>query len=191
MTSWRRGWNETKSRAKGITADRNMDAQEYLIRQFRWLRRQSDAVMFDVTPEQYNWTPPGTANPISAIFVHMLSTEDMYVQQAILAKPTFWESGGWEARIGTPPPLRGENWDEVKTKALELETAGAYQEIVRAATDAYLASITPEELDRRVEFLGRERRIADVLAMLVAHNLGHIGEISALKGVQGAQGSPI
>jgi uncharacterized damage-inducible protein DinB len=168
-----------------------MDAQEYLIRQFRWLRRQTDAVMFDLTDELYNWTPPGTANPIGAIFVHMLGTEDEYVQRGILSKARFWESGDWETRLGTTTPLRGENWDEAKTKALALDVALEYQTVVRGATDAYLAALTAEELDRRVEFLGRERRIADVLAMLVVHNLAHVGEIAALKGVQGVQGSPI
>jgi hypothetical protein len=48
--------------------------------------------------------------------------------------------------------------------------------------------LTAEELDRRVLFLDKERRVADVLAMLVVHNLSHAGEIAALKGVQGAAG---
>jgi uncharacterized damage-inducible protein DinB len=146
--------------------------------------------MYETTQEQYNWKPPGTANPIGVVFVHMLAMEDAYIQEILLAQPRLWEQENWEERLGTRAPWRGENWDEVKAKTLEMETVYEYQNSVRAATDAYIANLTPDELDRRVSFLGAERRVADVLAMLVVHNLGHAGEIAALKGIQGVQGLP-
>ncbi len=165
-----------------------MDAKEYIIRQFRWARRQSDSVLLDVSQEQFNWTPPGTVSSISAIFLHMVTIEDAYIQEAILDKPRLWETGGWEDKIGSRAPWRGENWDDLRGKELTLDDVAQFQEAVRAATDAYIETITSEELDRRVEFEGRERRIGDVLSMLVVHNLSHAGEIAALKGVQGAAG---
>jgi uncharacterized damage-inducible protein DinB len=128
-------------------------------------------VLLDTTDEQFNWVPPGTVSPISAIFVHMLTVEDAYIQEAILGKPRLWDTNGWEEKIGARAPWRGENWDDLKGKFMTLEDAAQFQLAVRAATDAYLETLTPEELDRRVEFLERERRIADVLAMLVVHNI--------------------
>lgn len=165
-----------------------MDAQEYIIRQFRWARRQSDSVLLDTTEEHFNWTPSGTVSAISAIFVHMLTVEDAYIQEALLNQPRLWDTENWEAKIGSRAPWRGENWDDLKGKQLTLEDVAQFQEVVRASTDSYLESLTPEELDRRVDFLGRERRVADVLCMLIVHNLGHAGEIAALKGVQGVAG---
>lgn len=165
-----------------------MDAQEFIIRQFRWARRQADSVMFDLTPEQFNWTPPGTVSSISAIFVHMLAVEDAYIQETMLNVPRLWDAQGWEEKIGSRAPWRGENWDDMHGKVLTLEDVAQYQLAVREATDAYLKNLTAEELDRRVMFLDKERRAADVLAMLVVHNLSHAGEIAALKGVQGAAG---
>jgi uncharacterized damage-inducible protein DinB len=165
-----------------------MDAREYLIRQFRWLRRMSDSILLDTTDEHFNWTPPGTVSAISSIFVHMLTVEDAYIQETILGKPRLWDTQHWEEKIGSRAPWRGENWEDLRGRQLALEDVAQFQEQVRIATDAYLESITPEELDRRVLFLERERRVADVLAMLVVHNLGHAGEIAALKGVQGVAG---
>lgn len=165
-----------------------MEAKEYIIRQFRWARRQSDSVLLDVSAEQFNWTPPGTVSSISAIFLHMVTIEDAYIQEAILGKPRLWDKGGWEEIIGSRAPWRGENWQDLKGKQLTVEDIAQFQEVVRAATDSYIETLTPEELDRRVEFEGRERRIGDVLSMLVVHNLAHAGEIAALKGVQGAAG---
>ncbi len=172
-----------------VRNDKNkMDAKEYIIRQFRWARRQSDSVLLDVSEEQFNWTPPGTVSPISAIFLHMVTIEDAYIQEAILGKARLWDEQGWEEKIGSRAPWRGENWDDLRGKPLTLDDVAQFQETVRAATDAYIETLTPEELDRRVLFEGRERRIGDMLSMLVVHNLSHAGEIAALKGVQGAAG---
>lgn len=165
-----------------------MDAKDYIIRQFRWARRQADSVMFDVTEEQFNWVPAGTISPIRSIFLHVVTIEDAYIQEAILGKPRLWVEQNWEEKIGSRAPWRGENWDDLKEKYLTIEDVAQFQLMVREATDAYLASLTPEELDRRVEFEGRERRIGDVLSMLIVHNLSHAGEIAALKGLQGAAG---
>jgi len=56
---------------------------------------------------------------------------------------------------------------------------------VWAATDAYLANLAPAELERMVKFAGGERSLADMLMLTASHTLGHAGEISALKGIQG------
>lgn len=165
-----------------------MDAKEYIIRQIRWARRQSDSVLLDVTTEQFNWTPPGTVSSVSAIFLHMVAIEDAYIQETVLGGARLWDEQDWGEKIGSRAPWRGEKWDDLHGKELTLEDIAQYQLAVRAATDAYIEKLTPEELDRRVEFEGRERRIGDVLAMLVVHNLSHAGEIAALKGVQGAAG---
>jgi hypothetical protein len=60
-----------------------------------------------------------------------------------------------------------------------------YQQQVWAATDAYLANLAPAELERMVKFAGGERSLADMLMLTASHTLGHAGEISALKGIQG------
>jgi hypothetical protein len=65
-----------------------------------------------------------------------------------------------------------------------------YLQQVRAATDAYLAGVTPEELDRIVQIAGQDRPVAQVFVLLVVHSAAHTGEISALKGVSGAKGLP-
>lgn len=60
-----------------------------------------------------------------------------------------------------------------------------------AATDAFLATLTAEALDRKVKFAGGERTVADMLILSASQSLGHIGEIAALKGVQGVKGMSI
>lgn len=65
-----------------------------------------------------------------------------------------------------------------------------YAAAVHSATHDYLARLTEDELDRRVDFFGRENSVADVLTGFVSHTACHAGEIAAVKGAQGLQGLP-
>ena len=80
--------------------------------------------------------------------------------------------------------------EEANSTVLALAPVLEYAEAVRNATDAYLARLTDDELDRQVSFFGSESSVAGVLVRFVAHTAGHAGEIAAVKGMQGLQGLP-
>ncbi len=168
-----------------------MDAKAFITRQINLVRFLSDSAMNETTDEQFNWQPPGTANTIRASFIHMVHAEDFFIQHVIQRQPRLWESENWAARfeINTPPG-RGRGWEEVTAKPLPVAPALEYQQAVRAATEAYLERLTAEELDREVRFFGAMQPVAQVLATLVAHTMGHAGDIAAIKGLQGVKGLP-
>jgi len=162
-----------------------MDTIEFIRQLIAAVRRQTDDAMKDITAEQFNWTPPGNANPISAIFVHFLNSEDAFVQVQMQGKPKLWDEGGWAEKTGVKvPPGYSGGWEEVKNMTLALEPMLAYQQGVRAATEAYLDSLTPGDLDRVVTTARGERSLATIFTILVNHALIHTGEIGALKGIQ-------
>ena len=149
------------------------------------VRRQTDEAMKDMTVEKFNWTPPGSANSISGIFVHFLNSEDGYVQTQMQGKPKLWDAGGWAEKTGVKvPPGYSGGWEEIKSMTLALEPILAYQQTVRAATEAYLDSLTPDDLDRVVTTARVERSLAAIFTILINHALVHSGEIAALKTIQ-------
>ena len=162
-----------------------METITFIRQLFAGVRRQTDEAMKDMTVEQFNWTPPGAANPISATFVHFLNSEDAFVQTQMQGKPKLWDEGGWAEKTGikVPPGYSG-GWEEVKNMTLALEPILAYQQAVRASTEAYLEKLTPPELDRVMTSARGERSIATLLTIVVNHTLIHTGEIGALKGIQ-------
>jgi len=167
-----------------------MDAQDYLQRQFSEVRRLSGAPLQEITDEHVNWMPPGTANVISAILLHQAGTEDAIVQQRLRGESRIWERDGWAEKTGITmtPGSRG-GWEELKGQTVALTPIQAYAATVHAATDAYLASLTDEELRREMPWpFGGTRTVADFLALIVVHTVFHAGEVSALKGVQGVPG---
>jgi uncharacterized damage-inducible protein DinB len=168
-----------------------MNAIDYIQQQFGGLRQLTNATLAGLTEEQLNWTPPGTANSIKVTLLHIVAGEDRFIQAVIQGKPLLWETQAWSTRIGVEnPPGGGKGWEETRITPLKLAPIMAYQEAVCAATQPYLNSLQPEELDRKVNLFGGERPVAAVLAIIVSHATAHIGEIAALKGVQGAKGLP-
>lgn len=168
-----------------------MNASEYIQRQIQSMRSLCDAVLRETTDEQFNWTPPGMANSIRAAVIHATGTEDRFVNEVILGKGRLWESDGWSEKVGLQvTPGRGQGWEEVKQKQVAVAPVLAYMAAVCASTDAYLATLTADELERKITLMGNERQVADVLAILITHTLSHMGEVAALKGMQGVKGLP-
>ena len=66
-----------------------------------------------------------------------------------------------------------------------------YAQAVYASTDAYVASLKPEDLDQTVEIFGQKRSLGNFLGAVMATHIGwHTGEVSCVKGLQGAKGYP-
>jgi len=65
-----------------------MDIFEYIQHEFADMRHTAESTMKDMTPQLFNWAPPGTANTISATFIHLVHSEDHFIQEVIQNKPT-------------------------------------------------------------------------------------------------------
>jgi len=168
-----------------------MDVKTYIKQQMANAHRQIDAFMKDTTDEQFNWPPPGTINPINAILIHVLASEDFFIQTILQGKSRCWETQGWGAKIGIQaPPGSGSSWEVFKTTRIPVAPVLAYGQAIQAATDAYLDRLTEEELDRQVTFASRVVPAAEMLEILVVHIASHAGEMAAVKGMQGIKGLP-
>ena len=167
-----------------------MDIKTYLQRQMANVRSQVDDAMNGLTEEQFNWQPPGTVNPICATLIHLISGEDMFIQELIQGKQQGWETQDWNQKIGiqSPPGGPGNGWEDCKSNHICIEPVLAYRKAVQEAMDAYLAKITEEELDRQVNFFGNKMPVAELLMIIVVHSASHAGEIAAVKGMQGDKG---
>ncbi len=153
-----------------------------------------EATMEGVTSEQAHWTPPGTANPIAATYVHAVASEDLAINMVLKGGTPLYASE-WADRTGISEvqPLTTAEW--ARRVRIDLPTTRSYTQAVHAATDAYLAGLTDEELARVLDLTNFGLGQMTVGALLSRMVLGHIdnmcGEISVLKGIQGAKGYPI
>ncbi len=150
-------------------------------------------VTADLTQEQADWMPPGTAVPIGALYWHTIAGTDMMVHGWGMGQPPLSQSAGWQEKVlvgGAPPEEEGRpaGFREVKVNLAELH---AYAKKVTDVVQGWLSSLPPEELDRKINTPIGELSLAQTLDTFVAwHVNAHCGEIAALKGCQGAQGYP-
>jgi hypothetical protein len=139
------------------------------------------------------WIPPGIANPISATFAHAVCGEDAVFQAFIRgSQPMF--SSTWAERTGISEPSWNSELEWARRVKVDLAQARNYAEAVFSETESYVEEISSTELDRIVDLtnygLG-EKSIGWILqALVVSHMNLMTGEISCLKGLQGAAGYP-
>lgn len=152
-------------------------------------------VVADLTQEQADWTPPGLANPIGATYWHTISSMDDLVHRWINGQEALYLKDGWQTRVLTvAPPEPGHGGDYLaymRAVRVDLTALHQYTQVVAEAVRSWLASLTPEELDREMDtFVGKLTVGALLERIGVWHISAHCGEISALKGCQGAKGYP-
>ena len=137
-------------------------------------------VTADLTQEQADWKPPGVASTIGAIYSHIVTYVDYFVQNFCIEGKT-----GLDSVESRPEAI---TMQDVQVDLSDLhELAGN----VKNKTQGWLSSLTPADLDRKVDTVIGELTVGQMLeAYLVWHINVHCGEISALKGCQGAKGYP-
>jgi len=156
-----------------------------------------EGTVADVPADRVHWTPPGAGSSIAANYVHVLATEDMTVQ-GLLKGGQPLAATSWAGKMGVsePPPMGlGQDlraWGE--TARVELGPLRQYAQAVYAATDEFLQSLKPEDLERPYDLsafgFGQQPMLFLVTNLLLNPSL-HCGEISGLKGLSGARGYPV
>jgi len=174
-----------------------MDSITLLREQLRGAHEYLDETMADVTPEQLQWIPPGKATPLGANYLHLLQSEDLLVNEALQQKQPL-ASGEWSGKLGASEPMPMPPTEEADYAAwtrrvqLDMPTLREYGRAVYAATDAYMGSLSPEDLDAMVDMSSMGMSPVKVSWVLSRYVIGHAdnicGEASCLKGLQGANG---
>jgi len=149
--------------------------------------------MQDVTQEQLDWHPPGIANPLGASYAHAVLSEDGAVNQLLKGGLPLFE-GEWKRKTGISDPRSGSEFEWAREVKVDLKAAREYAKAVYISTDRYLASLEPADLDRTLDLselgFGNKSVTWVLSAWLSSHASNMTGEISTLKGLQGAKGYP-
>jgi hypothetical protein len=156
-----------------------------------------EQVIGDLTQEEADWMPPGTANPIGSLYWHIISYVDELVHDWAIGGRSLKEVAGWEGRVVTTMPPRDPEDPMGELRAIreglrvDLPTMHDYAQATRQVLEDWLATLTPEDLDRTIETTIGELNLAQMLAAYVVWHINvHCGEIAALKGCQGLAGYP-
>ncbi len=156
-----------------------------------------EQLVTDLTQEQVDWMPPGNVNPIGALYWHTVSYVDIIVHDWAMGKAPLKQTAGWQEKvvIACPPPVEGDPMGELRAiregVCIDLPAMHEYAQATSQALQGWVASLTPEDLDRTIETVIGELTTGQMLeAFVVWHINVHCGEISATRGLQGLKGYP-
>ncbi len=107
-------------------------------------------------------------------------------------KPLFMTT--WAGKTGVSEPTFHQSLEWTRTVKIDLAQLRKYAQAVYTAVDAYIGSLTEQDLDREIDLtdsgLGKHTLNWALHAIVIGHTHNMSGEISAAKGLQGAQGYP-
>lgn len=151
-------------------------------------------VTADLTQEQADWTPPGIANPIGALYWHVVSSVDYIVHDWCMEQRPVSQRAGWREKVliaSAPEDEKDPSLAQMRAIRVDLPALHEYAQAVAGTTQGWLTSLTPENLERKVDTPIGELNLAQLLTTFVIwHVDAHCGEISALKGCLSARGYP-
>jgi hypothetical protein len=170
-----------------------LDTVSILRGQLDWAHNVMNNTIGDTPPEVLAKTLPGAQiGAIAGIYAHVVFGEDRQIQAQLQAKPTILESGGWDKKLNVEMPSGRQDLEWRSNFKMGLEGFMDYAKAVYESTDAYLAGLTPSDLEKTFARPdGSQVAIGTFLYnTATTHIITHMGEIAALKGVSGLKGLP-
>ena len=170
-----------------------MDAVSLLQDQVKQAHGVVEGTVSDLSPEQVAWKPGGNAHPVAGLLIHLISGEDFFLRMMTGQQPL--AMGPYAGKTGASEPHPMGNYGEWAGRvAVDLPEALDYMRAVFKDTEDYVAGLKPEDLDREIDLsnagFGKMSLGGFISMIAVIHPSNHIGEISCMKGQQGAKGYP-
>lgn len=132
-----------------------MDVAGLLADLFGRVDEEIDGAIDGLSAEQLALAPEPGANTIGWLVWHLTRVEDSHVAE-LVDEPQLWATGPWAAGFGLEPDPDNSGYGHDAEQVLSVRPAGVdalgdYYRAVRARTSAYLATLTPDDLDRIVD----------------------------------------
>ncbi len=166
-----------------------MNVGEMAADAFSRTQRTMTMALRELTAEQLAYRPHAEANPIGWIAWHLTRIQD-HAMSALAGREQAWTSEGWHAKFDMPadPENTGTGHSAEEVSAFtspDAQTLVDYYDAVYTRTKEYLATLSPEDLDR---VLNEPRwnpmpTVGVRLVSVIHDNSVHVGEVSYVKGL--------
>ena len=136
-------------------------------------------VTADLTQEQADWQPPGKASSIAANYSHILTYLDRFLEKILIPCDDSL------FHMERPPDTI---LQDVQVEVVDLHKHAG--ELKKAYHD-WLSSLSPADLDIEMKTNVGPLNVGQTVELFIVWHINvHCGEISAMKGCQGAKGYP-
>ena len=132
-----------------------MTESEGFIELFGRVAEHVHDVVDGLSAEDLVWSPTPGANSIGWLVWHLTRVQDDHVAD-LLDEEQLWTTGPWAPRFGLAPDPGDTGYghsaeDAASVRPDSADVLVSYYDAVASRTNAFLASLTPNELDRIVD----------------------------------------
>ena len=91
-------------------------------------REVMESTMADVGNEHAEWAPPGKALPLGALYVHVLTSEDFFIQGLLKGGTPMWDSSWKGSKMGLsePRPPLGQPGELGASVRIDMRSCASY-----------------------------------------------------------------
>lgn len=167
--------------------------------QIKEARETFEGTVADIKKGHLHTTPGGTALPLGSVYAHLLFSEDAIIHGMLKGKAPLLATA-WKGKTGASKPMpsfESTDWPKAHTQwsrtvRIDLPKLRNYAKAVYKATDAYMGSLKEKDLEKQIDLgpMGKRTVLQIINGFLIGHTYSLTGEISVLKGIQGAKGYP-
>lgn len=154
-----------------------------------------EGTMADVTPTMANFVPPGQAHSVGTRYAHAIVAEDTMTHAMLQSgAPLYTTTLAGKTGVADPAKAFESPLEWSRKEKVDIDALKSYAQAVYKATDDYVSKLKDSDLDKEVDLtqvgFGKWSQGAFLITFLMGHARDLMGEISAIKGVQGAKGYP-
>ena len=157
-----------------------------------------ESTVADIKSIHLHKLPGGKALPLGSLVAHLAFSEDVIVHGMLQGTAPLY-AASWKGKTGASAhlPAMDDKWKEAhiewsQTVKIKLPELLKYTKAVFAATEKYVSTLKDKDLEKEVDLgsWGKKSVVSLLTGFVIAHTNSLTGEISAIKGVNGAQGYP-
>lgn len=191
-----------------------MDLREWFAAEHRDLRMMFERTVWQPTPrELLTSVAGGGGNSIAWLMWHLARVEDLVINAVVRGVPQVLSADDWPRRMGVTDARVGTGFQEAEVAtfngAANVDAVDAYWQAVRAETTAWLASVSPSDLDVVPDFDGRLASLPPIVPKeaewllgfwrgraagfflrmpVIDHGFLHLGQMQEIRGRLGIKG---
>jgi hypothetical protein len=164
-----------------------MNVSELLADGLGRVREALPDVVAGLDEDDLAWRPDPEANSVAWLVWHLSRIEDDHVS-AVAGTEQVWTSGGWYDRFALPFEPHAHGYGMSPADVAKVRVSGdlltGYYDAVASATAAYIASLSPDDLDRVVDEAWDPPVTLGVRLVSVVNEVNaHLGQAQYVRGL--------
>ncbi|MFW6174363.1 MAG: mycothiol transferase [Chloroflexota bacterium] len=165
-----------------------MEPKDLLLDAYGRIRENIHRALDGLTAEELAYRPEEHANSAAWLVWHLTRIQDDHVSE-IAGEEQAWASGPWARRLGMQPDPSITGFGHTSEQVAAVRPDGPdvlleYHDTVADRTARYLATVTPDELDRVID--ERYTPVVTVgvrLVSVIGDNTQHAGQARYVRGI--------